>query len=120
MTELDRRLGTASTGYGVGNSAIVSNSGSYTGIGNDQTNSGAITVSASLTGTYGGDGAVIAARLVAERAGDPRLADAGRSDDQQVLLAVNPIARCKLLEQRTIETAGRPQIDIQNIKYYLL
>jgi hypothetical protein len=35
---------------------------------------------------------------VAERAGDPGLADTGRADNQQVLLAIDPIARRQFLE----------------------
>jgi hypothetical protein len=43
-----------STAYGVGNSTLVSNAGSYTNTSNAQTNTGAITVSASLTSSIGG------------------------------------------------------------------
>ena len=38
------------------------------------------------------DGAIVAACLVAERAGDPAFADAGRAGDQQVVLALDPVA----------------------------
>ena len=44
-----------STAYGVGNSTVISNAGSYTGLESTQNNSGAITVNASLyNGSSGG------------------------------------------------------------------
>ena len=43
------------------------------------------------------DRAVIPARLVAERAGNPTLADAGRADDEQVLVPVDPLAGDELV-----------------------
>ena len=58
------------------------------------------------------DGAIVAAGLVAERAGDPALADAGRADDQQVLLAVDPVAGDELGEQGSVEAARGAQIDV--------
>ena len=47
---------TATTGYGVGNSTVVANAGSYTQANTDQTNAGGITVNASLYGGSVGDG----------------------------------------------------------------
>ena len=44
------------TGYGVGNSTVVANAGSYTQATTDQNNAGAITVNASLYGGSLGDG----------------------------------------------------------------
>ena len=55
---------------------------------------------------------IVAARLVAERAGEPRLPDAGRAFDDQVLLLLDPAAWRQLLEQRAIETARRAVVDI--------
>jgi hypothetical protein len=53
---LDNWSGSAtSSAYGVANSAIVSNSGSYTGVTAEQTNQGAVTVTANLNGGAGGD-----------------------------------------------------------------
>src|ERR1051325_2180371 len=49
---------------------------------------------------------VVAARLVAQRAGEPALADAGRSFDHQVLRLVDPMAGDQCLEQSAVETAG--------------
>ncbi len=46
------------------------------------------------------DGAIVAAGLVAERRGDPALADAGWSADQQVSVVIEPAALDKLGEQR--------------------
>src|SRR6185503_9366799 len=56
--------------------------------------------------------AVIAARLVAEGAGEPTLADAGRSFDDQVLRLVDPATGDQGLEQRSVETAGGAIIDV--------
>lgn len=51
----------ASSGaYGVGNSALLDNTGYGTSISNDQTNTGAVTVGASLTGGSGAEGQVSA------------------------------------------------------------
>ena len=50
-------------------------------------------------------GAVVAAGLVAERAGKPGLADAGRAADREIVVGVDPIARDEFLEQRPVETA---------------
>ena len=58
------------------------------------------------------DGTVVAARLVAERASDPALADPGRSDDEKVMMAGDPLAGGELVEQRLVEPARRPEIDI--------
>ena len=58
------------------------------------------------------DRAVIPARLVAERACNPTLADTGRADDQQVLVAIDPLAGDELLEQRLVEPARRLHVDI--------
>ena len=58
------------------------------------------------------DGAVVAAGLVAERAGEPALADAGRAADDQVLVRVDPVAGDELLEQRAVEAARRAIVDV--------
>src|SRR5271154_3700858 len=58
------------------------------------------------------DGTVVAACLVAERAGDPTLADAGWAGDEQVLLATDPIAIDELGEEGTIDAPGSAQIGI--------
>ena len=50
-------------------------------------------------------GAVIPAGLMAQRASDPALADAGRADDEQVLMPIDPIAGNELVEQRLVEPA---------------
>ncbi len=51
------------------------------------------------------DGAIVAAGLVAERAGDPALAHPGRADDQQVQLALDPVAGDEAGEQGSVEAA---------------
>jgi len=53
----------------VGNSVLVSNAGSYTGVANDQTNEGAITINASLLSSAGG-GAGSAASVSATGVGN--------------------------------------------------
>ena len=53
--------------------------------------------------------AVVAAGLVAEGAGQPGLADAGRAGEQQPLVAVDPFAGGQALEQGAVEAArGAP------------
>ena len=47
-----------------------------------------------------------------ERACNPTLADAGRADDEQVLVPFDPFAGDELLEQRLIEPARRLHVDI--------
>ena len=49
---------------------------------------------------------------MAERAGQPTLADAGRAADDQIVVRVDPIAGDELLEQGAIEAAGGAVIDI--------
>ena len=57
-------------------------------------------------------GTVVPAGLVAQGASNPALADAGRADDEQVLMPVDPLAGNELLEQRLIEPARRLHVDI--------
>jgi hypothetical protein len=47
-----------------------------------------------------------------ERASQPTLADAGRAADGQIVVRIDPVAAHQLLEQRPIETARSPVIDI--------
>ena len=54
------------------------------------------------------DRAVVPTSLMAERAGNPTLTDAGRADDEQVLVPFDPFAGDELLEQRLVEAARRP------------
>src|SRR5215207_1561499 len=58
------------------------------------------------------DGAVVAARLVAERAGKPTFAGAGWAADQQALVPCDPIAGDELGEQCLVETTRRLHVDI--------
>lgn len=57
-------------------------------------------------------GAVVTAGLVAERRGEPALADAGRTADQQVDVVVDPAALDKLNEQRAIEATRGAVVDV--------
>src|SRR5258707_3366371 len=58
------------------------------------------------------DGAIVAAGLVTERTRQPTLADAGRTDDDQVLVSIDPVAGSELLEQRLVEPAWRLHVDV--------
>jgi hypothetical protein len=49
---------------------------------------------------------------VAERAGDPTLADAGRPGDEQILLAADPIAIDELGKEGALDAARSAQINI--------
>jgi hypothetical protein len=54
----------------------------------------------------------LAACLVAEGASQPRLADAGRADDHQMVMVAQPLAGAEFLEQGAVEAAGRTQVDV--------
>jgi hypothetical protein len=58
------------------------------------------------------DASPIPASLVAERAGDPAFADAGRPGDQKPFGAVDPVAGDELLEQGAVDAAWGSQVDI--------
>ena len=58
------------------------------------------------------DGTVVAACLVAEGAGDPALAHPGRAEDQQIQLALDPVAGDEAGEQGSVEAARGGEIDI--------
>lgn len=56
--------------------------------------------------------AIVTAGLVAERRGEPALADAGWAADQQVGMVVDPAALDKLGEQRAVESARSTVVNI--------
>lgn len=58
------------------------------------------------------DGAVVTAGLVAKGRGEPALADAGRSAQDQVLVGLDPVAVGQLLEQCTVEAARGTIVDV--------
>src|ERR1700733_15205851 len=58
------------------------------------------------------DGAIVAAGFLADGAGQPALADAGRDDQGQIVVGVDPFALCELLEKGKVETPGGVIIDI--------
>ena len=58
------------------------------------------------------DRPVVATGLVAERRGQPTFADAGRTDQGQIVVGVDPFALDELLEQGAVETAGTAVVDI--------
>lgn len=57
-------------------------------------------------------GAIVATGLVAERRGEPTLANAGRAADQEIDVVVDPAALDKLSEQRAVETARGAVVDV--------
>ena len=57
-------------------------------------------------------GAVVAAGLVAEGAGKPTFADAGRPAQDQIVVRVDPFAADELVEQRAVEAARGTVIDV--------
>src|ERR1700729_3990200 len=57
-------------------------------------------------------GSIVAERLVAEPTCKPTLAGAGRTADQQALVACDPIAGDELGEQCLVETARHLHVDI--------
>ena len=58
------------------------------------------------------DGVAVAAGLLRQRAGQPRLADAARAGDQQAAVLGDPAAGGQLLEQRLVEPARRAVVDV--------
>ena len=58
------------------------------------------------------DGSIVPACLMAERGGQPTFADAGRADQRQIVVSVDPLALDQLLEQGAVETAGTAIVDI--------
>ena len=56
--------------------------------------------------------AIVAAGSVADGAGEPTLADAGRADQDQIVVGIDPVALGKLLEQGAIETSGGAIVDV--------
>src|SRR6185295_17972519 len=54
----------------------------------------------------------VATGLVAEGTSEPRLADTGWADDEQMVMLAKPIGGGELLEQGAVETAMRTVIDV--------
>jgi hypothetical protein len=57
-------------------------------------------------------GEAVAAGLLPQRAGQPRLADPARAGDEQIAMFGDPAAGGELLEQRLVELARRAVVDI--------
>jgi len=55
---------------------------------------------------------IVAAGFVAERRGEPALADAGRSAQDQVVVRIDPGTLGELLEQRAVEAARCTIVDV--------
>jgi hypothetical protein len=58
------------------------------------------------------DGSIVATGLLAHGAGEPALADAGRTDQGEIVVGVDPIALGELLEQGAIEPTGGAIVDV--------
>ena len=58
------------------------------------------------------DGAIVAAGFLADGAGEPALADAGRTDQGEIVMGVDPFALRELLEQGAVQTADGAIVDV--------
>src|SRR3981189_2025526 len=58
------------------------------------------------------DRPIVATGFVAKRGGQPTFADTCRTDEDQIVVGVDPLALDQLLEQRGVKTAGTTIIDI--------
>src|SRR5271157_425975 len=58
------------------------------------------------------DRPIVATGFVAKRRGQPTFADACRTDENEIVVGVDPLALDQLLESRTVKTAGTTIIDI--------
>lgn len=62
-----------------------------------------------------GEGEVLAAGSVSERAGQPALADAGGPDQQEAVVWPDPVAVGELQEEIAIEAAGGAEVDVLDL-----
>ena len=58
------------------------------------------------------DGAIVATGFLADGAGQPALADAGRADQGQIVVGVDPFPLRELQEQGAIEPTGGAIVDV--------
>src|SRR5271155_3370792 len=58
------------------------------------------------------DGAIVATGFLADGAGQPAFADAGRTDQGEIVAAVNPFALRELLKQGAVEASGGAIVDV--------
>ncbi len=56
--------------------------------------------------------AIVAAGFLADGAGQPAFADAGRPDEREIVVGVDPFACRELLEQRAVEPSGGAIVDV--------
>ncbi|BBB96623.1 hypothetical protein AB7M47_002490 [Bradyrhizobium elkanii] len=63
-------------------------------------------------------GAIVATGLVAERRGEPALADAGRAADQEIDAVVDPATLNEAGEQRTVEPARGAVVDVLDARLW--
>jgi hypothetical protein len=58
------------------------------------------------------DGAIVAAGFVADGASEPAFADAGRADEGEIVVGVDPFALRERLEQGAVQPSGGAIIDV--------
>ena len=58
------------------------------------------------------DGAIVATGFLADGAGQPAFADAGRTDQGEIVAGVDPFALGELLEQGAVEASGGAIVDV--------
>jgi hypothetical protein len=58
------------------------------------------------------DRVIVSASLVTKRTSKPTLADAGWTDDDQILMSIDPVTGDEFLEQCFVEPARRFHVDI--------
>ena len=63
-------------------------------------------------------GAIVAAGFVAERRGEPALADAGRAADQEIDAVADPATLNEAGEQRTVEPARGAVVDVLDARLW--
>ena len=59
-----------------------------------------------------GDGEILPAGFLTERAGEPALSDAAGAGDQEIVALTDPVAAGELEEQRAIETTDGAVVDV--------
>ena len=59
-----------------------------------------------------GDGEILSAGFLPERAGEPALANPAQAGDQQIMFGADPLAAGELEEEGAIEAAGGAVIDV--------
>ena len=58
------------------------------------------------------DGSIVATGFLADGASQPAFADAGRTDQGEIVVGVDPVSLGEPLEQGAIETSGGAVVDV--------